>query len=264
MFPVVLYFQVFLLVSPSADPSGGCHIKNVVREGGLWRGGLPFSSRWFEIYFSIEELHLVREQEQGFRCIALPATCKLHKVRESAGPASFKCQGLSFRCARDDYWSSRRAISVQRTARVTPRPQQSLRKEEKAVKKESPTGWRILFPFLPMLIHFSSSYQIDLHTFLIPATTHFTYAVPSSFLCSGNLTPFTPSLRLHITFLLLFSSFSPHNSLQPSSSSSFPLVVQFPFVRRPSLLAAILLLVLHPHALRGSVAVIMKCVVNRY
>lgn len=150
-----------------------------------------------------------------------------------------------------------------------PRPQQSLSKEEKAVKKESPTGWRILFPFLPMLIHFSWSYQIDLHTFLIPATTHFTYAVPSSFLCSGNLTPFTPSLRLHVTLLLLlplFSSFSPHNSSRPSSSSSasFPLVVQFSFVRRPSLLAAILLLVLHPRALRGSVAVIMKCVVNRY
>lgn len=52
-------------------------------------GVLPFSSRWFEIYFSIGELHLVRDQEQGLRCIALPATCKLHKVRESAGPASF-------------------------------------------------------------------------------------------------------------------------------------------------------------------------------
>lgn len=70
-------FPSFLLVSPSTDPSGGCHIKNVVlRKGCGGRGGggwvLAPSSWRFEIYFSIDRLHFVRELEQGFHCTPSP------------------------------------------------------------------------------------------------------------------------------------------------------------------------------------------------
>lgn len=157
-------FPSFLLVSPSADPSGGCHVKNVVLRKGCG-GGLAPSFWQFKIYFSVEGLHFVRELEQGFRCgppnpvhpplpPTPPATCKVHKVRESAGLRILNAKDCH-PGASGDCRSSRRAVSVQRAAHVTPKPQQSLRKEEKAVKQESPTEWRILFPFLPMLIHFS-------------------------------------------------------------------------------------------------------------
>lgn len=93
----------------------------------------------------------------------------------------------------------------------------------------------------------------------LPLTSHYPLSLHST------STPFfspshtlTPSLHLHFTFLpfLISPSFLPF--LSPSSH-----VIQFSLSTRPSLLAAIHP-VLHPHALQGSVAVIMKPIVNRY
>lgn len=101
--------------------------------------------------------------------------------------------------------------------------------------------------FIPLLIHFSYPYQIDLHT--SPATAHFTYTTRLFLFFPPPLPGLTPSFHLHLFFPRLPPFFSP----SPSSH-----VIRFSFLStRPSLLAAIHP-VLHPRALRGSVAVIMK------
>lgn len=151
------------------------------------------------------------------------------------------------------------------------RPQPSLcpacwRRRRKSFKEESPPNGefypipRRTHPFFIVIPNRPSHIS---HPRLPP--TSLIQSPPPFFLLQQSHTPFTPSLRLHITFLL----FSPHPSPRlflapaPPPPPLFSLAVRFPFVHRPSLLAAILP-VLHPRALRGSVAVIMKCVVNRY